>query len=115
MTYTEKAIAGTWYTITCTAATTVTQEIEGETATLATLDESGTASFRATSPTITIETTGKYHILPTKAPAAGGIGGGGNTAAETAALVESNNTAKQVAANGAGINNLLERVGTLSN
>ena len=76
MTYTEKAIAGTWYTITCTAAATVTQEIEGETATLATLDESGTASFRATSPTITIKTTGKYHILPTKGPAAGGIGGG---------------------------------------
>ncbi|MBQ6941628.1 MAG: hypothetical protein IJN23_03600 [Akkermansia sp.] len=79
MTYTEKAIAGTWYTITCTAAATVTQEIEGETATLATLDESGTASFRATSPTITIETTGKYHILPTKAPAAGGISSGGAT------------------------------------
>lgn len=77
MTYTEKAIAGTWYTITCTAAATVTQEIEGETATLATLDESGTASFRATAPTITVETTGKYHILPTKAPAAGSIGGGG--------------------------------------
>lgn len=80
MTYTEKAIAGTWYTITCTAAVTVTQEIEGETATLATLDESGTVSFRATSPTITIETTGKYHILPTKAPAAGSIGGGGGAA-----------------------------------
>lgn len=61
MTYTEKAIAGTWYTITCTAAATVTQEIEGETATLATLDESGTASFRATAATVTIETTGKYH------------------------------------------------------
>ena len=80
MTYTEKAIAGTWYTITCTAAATVTQEIEGETATLATLDKSGTETFRATAPTITIETTGKYHILPTKAPAAGGIGGGGGAA-----------------------------------
>ncbi len=88
MTYTEKAIAGTWYTITCTAAATVTQEIEGETATLATLDESGTASFRATSPTITIETTGKYHILPTKAPAAGSIGGGGGALSATGDPVE---------------------------
>lgn len=42
----------------------------------------------------------------------GGIfGGGGNTASETAALVEQNNTARQVAANHASINNLLERVG----
>ena len=42
----------------------------------------------------------------------GGIfGGGGNTASETAALVEQNATAKQVAANGASLNNLLERVG----
>ena len=41
----------------------------------------------------------------------GGIFGGGNTASETAALVEQNNTARQVAANHASINNLLERVG----
>ena len=41
----------------------------------------------------------------------GGFLGGGNTAADTAALVEQNATAKQVAANGASLNNLLERVG----
>ena len=41
----------------------------------------------------------------------GGIFGGGNTAADTAALVEQNATAKQVAANGAALTSLLERVG----
>lgn len=69
MTKTETTIAGTWYTITCTAPATVTQQIDGETATLATLDESGTAAFRATASSITIETDGKYHLLPTKAAA----------------------------------------------
>ena len=78
MTKTEKAIPGTWYTITCTAAATVTQQIDGETAELATLSKSGTTTFRPSASTITVETDGKYHILPTKAPAAGGIGGGGN-------------------------------------
>ena len=81
MTKTEKAIAGTWYTITCTAAVTVTQEIDGEIATLATLEKSGTASFRPSSSTITIQTEGKYHILPTKAPAATSTGGGGESGA----------------------------------
>ena len=71
----EKTIAGTWYTITCTAAATVTQEIDGETAELAILEKSGTTAFRATASTITIETEGKYHILPTKAPAAACSGG----------------------------------------
>lgn len=83
MTKTEKTIAGTWYTITCTAAVTVTQEIDGEIATLATLEKSGTTTFRASASTITIQTEGKYHILPTKAPAAlvGGNGGGGESGA----------------------------------
>lgn len=81
MTKTEKTIAGTWYTITCTAAVTVTQEIDGEIATLATLGKSGTTTFRASASTITIQTEGKYHILPTKAPAAlvGDNSSGGGT------------------------------------
>lgn len=54
MTKTENAIPGTWYTITCTAAATVTQQIDGETAELATLSKSGTAAFRATASTITV-------------------------------------------------------------
>ncbi len=69
MTHTVKTIPGTWYTITCTAPATVTQQIDGETVELAVLDKSGTASFRATAGIITITTEGKYHILPTKAPA----------------------------------------------
>lgn len=69
----EKTTAGTWYTITSTAAATVTQEIDGETATLATLTESGTAIFRASAPAVTVQTSGKYRILPTKAPAATGV------------------------------------------
>lgn len=40
-----------------------------------------------------------------------GIFGGGNTAADTAALVEQNNSARQIAANGAMLGNILERVG----
>lgn len=81
MTKTEKTIAGTWYTITCTAAVTVTQEIDGEIATLATLGKSGTTTFRASASTITIQTEGKYHILPSKAPAAlvGDNSSGGGT------------------------------------
>ena len=79
MTNEEKTIAGTWYTITCTAAATVTEQIHGETATLATLSESGTAAFRASSPSITIDTEGKYHILPTRAPAIAAMGGGALT------------------------------------
>ena len=82
MTKTEKTVAGTWYTITCTAAATVTQEIDGEIATLATLEKSGTTTFRASASTVTIQTEGKYHILPTKASAGGGIGGGGNAGGE---------------------------------
>lgn len=77
MTNTVKTIPGTWYTITCTAAATVTEQIEGENAVLAVLDESGTASFRATAGTIIVETEGKYHILPTKAPVAAGNSSGG--------------------------------------
>ncbi len=87
MSYTEQATPGTWYTITCTAPATVTQQIDGETATLATLTESGTTTFRATASTITVETEGKYHILPTKAPAA--LCSGGNlTDKQTAELVQ---------------------------
>lgn len=45
----------------------------------------------------------------------GGIfGGGGNTASETAALVEQNATAKQVAANGAALTSILERTGGIT-
>ena len=44
----------------------------------------------------------------------GGIFGGGNTAADTAALVEQNNTARQVAANQASLSNLLERTGGIA-
>lgn len=77
MEHTETAIAGTWYTITCTAAATVTETIGGETAKLATLSESGTAAFRASTASLTITTDGKYVILPTKAPIGSGSGDGG--------------------------------------
>lgn len=90
MTKTEKVIPGTWHTITCTAPATVTQQIDGETATLATLTESGTTTFRPSASTITVQTDGKYHILPTKAPAAGSSGGSTNlTLADLAELKQS--------------------------
>ena len=44
----------------------------------------------------------------------GGFLGGGNTAADTAALVEQNATAKQVAANGAALTSILERTGGIT-
>ncbi len=78
---------GTWYTINCSAAVTVTQLIEGETVELAVLDKSGTTTFRPSVSSITIETEGKYHVLPTKAPAAP-CGGGNLTDKQKAELVE---------------------------
>ncbi len=96
MTKTEKTIPGTWYTLTSTAPATVTQQIAGQTATLATLTESGTATFRATATTITIETTGNYHILPTKAPAAGNLSSGGNTNLTPADIASLNQSAADI-------------------
>ncbi len=78
---------GTWYTINCSAAVTVTQLIEGETVELAVLDKSGTTTFRPSVSSITIETEGKYHVLPTKAPAAP-CSGGNLTDKQKAELVE---------------------------
>lgn len=72
-----KTVAGNWYSLTCTAAATVTAEIDGVSVTLATLDEGGTAIFCSPSATVTVDTAGKYRVLPTKAPASLG-GGGGN-------------------------------------
>ena len=96
MTKTEITIPGTWYTITSTAPATVTQQIAGQTATLATLTESGTATFRATATTITVETTGNYHILPTKAPAAGNLSSGGNTNLTPADIASLNQSAADI-------------------
>lgn len=76
MTKSEKTIAGTWYTITCTASVSVTEQIQGETAPLAKLSEAGTAAFRASGSSVTVETEGKYNILPTRAPAIAAMGGG---------------------------------------
>ncbi len=68
-----KTIAGNWYSLTCTAPATVTAEIDGESVTLAKLDESGTTVICAPSATVTVETEGKYRLLPTKAPAAASV------------------------------------------
>lgn len=73
-----KTVAGNWYSLTCTAAATVTSEIDGESVTLTMLDEGGTTVFCSPSSTVTIATEGKYRVLPTKASAAC-LGGGGNT------------------------------------
>lgn len=66
MTYTEKTIAGTWYTINSTAPATVTETIDGEISELVTLEKSGFEAFRAAGASITVETEGKYRILPFK-------------------------------------------------
>ncbi len=71
-----KTVAGNWYSLTCTAAATVTAEIDGEPVTLATLAEGGTTVFCSPAATVTIATAGKYRVLPTKAPALNGNGGG---------------------------------------
>ncbi len=65
-----KTVAGNWYCFTCTAPATVTAEIDGESVTLAKLGEGGTAVICSPSATVTVETEGKYRLLPTKAPAA---------------------------------------------
>lgn len=70
-----KTVAGNWYSLICTAAATVTAEIDGVSVTLATLNEGGTAIFCSPSATVTVDTAGKYRVLPTKAPAS--LGGGG--------------------------------------
>lgn len=64
MTQEIKTIAGTWYTINCTAAVTVTEIIDGEISQLVTLEQSGSEAFRAASDRITVETEGKYRIFP---------------------------------------------------
>lgn len=76
MTQEIKTIAGTWYTINCTAAVTVTEIIDGEISKLVTLEKSGSDCFRPSGSIITIETEGKFRVLPTKAPAVGVSGGG---------------------------------------
>lgn len=78
MEHSVKTIPGTWYTITATAPATVIELIQGETATLATLKESGTALFRSSTTQITVNTEGKFTVLPTKAPGAPFLGTGGN-------------------------------------
>lgn len=60
----ETTIPGTWYTITCTAPATVTENIGDEPVTLATLDDNGLTHFRASGSRITISTEGTYRILP---------------------------------------------------
>lgn len=77
-----KTVAGNWYSLTCTAAATVTAEIDGEPVTLATLTTGGTTVFCSPAATVTIATAGKYRVLPTKAPALNGNGGGGLTPEE---------------------------------
>lgn len=64
MTYTEKTFAGTWYTINCTAPVTVFENIDGEQYELLILDRAGSDSFRAAGALVTIETDGKYRLLP---------------------------------------------------
>ena len=66
---------GTWYCFFCTAPATVTAEIDGEYVTLAVLDSEGKESFCAPAESISIETDGKFRVLPTKASA--GTSGGG--------------------------------------
>ena len=67
---------GTWYCFFCTAPATVTAEIDGEYVTLAVLDSEGKESFCAPAESISIETDGKFRVLPTKASA--GTSGGGD-------------------------------------
>ena len=78
MEHSVKTIPGTWYTITATAPATVIELIQGEIATLATLKKSGTDSFRPSTTQVTINTEGKFTVLPTKAPGAPFPGTGGN-------------------------------------
>jgi len=59
-----KTLAGTWYTISCTQAAIVTENIQGETAELASLPASGVEPFRVTGNQITVETDGKFEVLP---------------------------------------------------
>lgn len=66
---------GTWYCFFCTAPATVTAEIDGEYVTLAVLDSGGKESFCAPAESISVETDGKFRVLPTKA-SAGASGGG---------------------------------------
>lgn len=78
MEHSVKTIPGTWYTITATAPATVIEFIQGEIATLATLKKSGTDFFRPSTTQVTINTEGKFTVLPTKAPGAPFPGTGGN-------------------------------------
>lgn len=66
---------GTWYCFFCTAPATVTAEIDGEYVTLVVLDSEGKESFCAPAESISVETDGKFRVLPTKA-SAGASGGG---------------------------------------
>lgn len=67
---------GTWYCFFCTAPAAVTAEIDGEYVTLAVLDSEGKEAFCAPAESISIETDGKFRVLPTKASA--GTSGGGD-------------------------------------
>lgn len=58
----------TWYTYNVTDSCTVREIIDGETATLSVLATGGTGLFFASGNRVTLETNGKFRILPTKAP-----------------------------------------------
>lgn len=72
-----KTLAGCWYTITCTAAVTVTEDVRGAAVPLAVLKKAGVAVFRASQAKVCVVTDGEFVVLPTDAPAALGFCGGG--------------------------------------
>lgn len=64
MEHTVKTFAGVWYTINCTANATVTETIDDEIVPLIDLSSPGSATFRASGSQITIQTDGKFRVLP---------------------------------------------------
>lgn len=64
MVITEKTIAGSWYTISCTAACSVTEVVGDGVSHLVTLDDAGQEHFRAAGAEVTIETDGSYVLYP---------------------------------------------------
>lgn len=68
MTHEIETAPCTWYTYNVTDSCTVREIIDGETATLSVLATGGTGIFFASGNSVTLETNGKFRILPTKAP-----------------------------------------------
>ena len=84
-----KTLAGCWYTITCTAAVTVTEDVRGTAVPLAELKKAGVAGFRASQAKVCVVTDGEFVVLPTEAPAALGFcGGGGGDESDVYAAVD---------------------------